>query len=94
MKRLMTTKLTVFLALLFVTQGGLGAQELNDSALKERFQRQIDLFKAARLGATRGLVLNNGNAAPNAHSSARPVSLVMRRSDSGSGSNRPAKDRP
>lgn len=74
MKRLMTTKLTVFLALFFVTQGGLGAQELNDSVLKERFQRQIDLFKAARLGATRGLVLTNGNAAPNAQ--AVPVTIA------------------
>jgi OOP family OmpA-OmpF porin len=66
MKRPLTTKLTVFLALFFVTQSDLGAQELNDSALKERFQRQIDLFKAARLGATRGLVLTNSNAAPKA----------------------------
>ncbi|MBB4229613.1 OmpA family protein [Rhizobium mongolense] len=74
MKRLLTTKLTVFLALFFVTQTDLGAQELNDSALKERFQRQIELFKAARLGATRGLVLTNSNSTPKA--AAIPVTIA------------------
>ncbi|TDW32667.1 outer membrane protein OmpA-like peptidoglycan-associated protein [Rhizobium azibense] len=74
MKRLLTTKLTVFLALFFVTQTDLGAQELNDSALKERFQRQIELFKAARLGATRGLVLTNSNSTPKA--AAVPVTIA------------------
>ncbi|APO78572.1 OmpA/MotB family outer membrane protein (plasmid) [Rhizobium etli 8C-3] len=75
MKRLLTTKLTMFLALFFVTQSDLGAQEPNDLAsLKERFQRQIELFKAARLGATRGLVLTNSNSASEA--GAIPVTIA------------------
>ncbi|NLS04895.1 OmpA family protein [Rhizobium sp. P32RR-XVIII] len=90
MKRPLTTKLTVFLALFFVTQSDLGAQELNDSALKERFQRQIDLFKAARLGATRGLVLTNSNAAPKAE--AVPVTIAT--PESGAAKTAPAPPSP
>lgn len=62
MMRPPAANLTVFLALFFVSQSDLAAQELTDSTLKERFQRQIQLFKAAgasKLGATRGLVLTN-----------------------------------
>ena len=67
--RLPAANLTVFLALFFVPQSDLKAQELTDSTLKDRFQRQIELFKAARvskLGATRGLVLTNPGSAAEA----------------------------
>ncbi|MCG5479424.1 MAG: OmpA family protein [Ensifer alkalisoli] len=69
MMRLLTANLTVFLALFFGQQSDVKAQELTDSTLKERFQRQIELFKAARdpkLGAARGLVLTNPGAAAEA----------------------------
>ena len=64
MKRLLTLKLLVSLALFFTLQSGLRAQELNETALKERFQRQMELFKAAKLGPSRGLVLTNSGPAP------------------------------
>ncbi|WOS65945.1 OmpA family protein [Sinorhizobium fredii] len=76
MMRLPAANLTVFLALFFVPQSDLGAQELTDSTLKERFQRQIELFKAAgvsKLGATRGLVLTN----PGPNAAATPVAIDM-----------------
>ena len=66
MKRLLTVKLLVSLALVFTLQSGLRAQELDETALKERFQRQIELFKAAKLGPSRGLVLTNSGPAPEA----------------------------
>ncbi len=69
--RLLAANLTVFLALFFVSQSDLEAQELTDSTLKERFQRQIELFKAARLGATRGLVLTN----PGPKAAATPLTI-------------------
>ncbi|MBP2234817.1 outer membrane protein OmpA-like peptidoglycan-associated protein [Sinorhizobium kostiense] len=74
MMRLPAANLTVFLALFFAQQSDLAAQELTDSTLKERFQRQIDLFKAAgasKLGATRGLVLTN----PGPNAAATPVAI-------------------
>ncbi|OAP34596.1 hypothetical protein AU381_25060 [Sinorhizobium glycinis] len=74
MVRLLAANLTVFLALFFVQQSDLAAQELTDSTLKERFQRQIKLFKAAgvsNLGATRGLVLTN----PGTDAAATPVAI-------------------
>jgi outer membrane protein OmpA-like peptidoglycan-associated protein len=66
MKRLLTLKLLVSLALFFALRSELNAQELNESALKERFQRQMELFKAAKLGSSRGLVLTNSAPAPEA----------------------------
>ncbi|PCD65574.1 OmpA family protein [Rhizobium phaseoli] len=66
MKRLLTVKLLVSLALVFTLQSGLRAQELDETALKERFQRQMKLFKAAKLGPSRGLVLTNSGPAPEA----------------------------
>ncbi|ULR46886.1 OmpA family protein [Rhizobium sp. K102] len=66
MKRLLTLKLLVSLALFFTLQSELRAQELNETALKERFQRQMELFKAATLGPSRGLVLTNSGPAPEA----------------------------
>ncbi|EGE60427.1 UNVERIFIED_ORG: outer membrane protein OmpA-like peptidoglycan-associated protein [Rhizobium esperanzae] len=66
MKRLLTVKLLVSLALVFTLQSGLRAQELDETALKERFQRQMELFKAAKLGPSRGLVLTNSGPAPEA----------------------------
>ncbi|AJC83149.1 OmpA/MotB family outer membrane protein (plasmid) [Rhizobium etli bv. phaseoli str. IE4803] len=66
MKRLLTLKLLVSLALFFTLQSELRAQELNETALKERFQRQMELFKAAKLGPSRGLVLTNSGPAPEA----------------------------
>jgi OmpA-OmpF porin, OOP family len=74
MMRLPAANLTVFLALFFVPQSDLKAQELTDSTLKERFQRQIELFKAAgdsKLGATRGLVLTN----PGSTAEATPLTI-------------------
>ncbi|WP_026186898.1 OmpA family protein [Ensifer sp. BR816] len=74
MMRLPAANLAVFLALFFVPQSVLEAQELTDSTLKERFQRQIKLFKAAeasKLGATRGLVLTN----PGPNAAATPVAI-------------------
>jgi len=74
MMRLPAANLTVFLALFFAHQSDLAAQELTDSTLKERFQRQIELFKAAgasKLGATRGLILTN----PGPNAAATPVAI-------------------
>jgi OOP family OmpA-OmpF porin len=74
MKRQPTAEVAMFFVLFFASQSHLSAQELTDSKLKELFQRQIELFKAARkdpkLGATRGLVLTN--VAPEVETDATP----------------------
>ncbi len=76
MKRLLTLKMLVSVALFFTLHSGLRAQELNETALKERFQKQMELFKAAKLGQSRGLVLTNSGPAPEAAPMPMPIAPV------------------